>query len=963
MAVKKKVGTNSANTLNGTSLSDALFGLGGNDILRGRGGNDDLRGGDGNDKIFGGTGNDKISGGKGQDTLRGEGGNDTISGGSNADKIFGDSGNDTISGGTGQDTIFGGSGNDKLKGDSGNDTISGGDGNDTILGGDGNDRLSGGDGNDKLLGGAGNDTLSGGDGNDTLSGGDGDDTLNGGEGNDTLSGGAGTDTAVFDDDMDDYEITKTATGYLIVGEEGTTKVAFDIEKLKFADITIDLATDPFAAHTLNLTAGTDNLKGGFLDDTFVDDQGGALLTNGDVIDGGDLPGGDDDDEGEGEDDEGGDTLLVKSTVGGVTINNPLATVTGVEKLAIEAVGAVSVDISSLAGDGFEEMPVKTTTGDVTITTKGNVEEIEVEGTDDMTPGAGTITITDSAATDKLASVEIENYSGAVTINSDALTELRVEGIDKSVTVNAAAGTRHIHITMEETDLGAGQVLSDDTATSVELTLIEENGLDGEPTNSFNLSFLSATSLVFSADDDADIKWRIPNVAVIDASGNDGEVEFDTPLDDSVLGNGALHFIGGAGRDLVRFGNLGTGASGTTNAGDGLSGTVELGGGDDEARILGASAFAATGILKGGAGTDDLRMATDVAAAVSTSSAFEQHISEFERLYLTFSTAGAAVTHNVNVANIDGLSSIRLNGTTTGTAGNTTLNLTNVQSGGSVLFIETSTANGNDDHFGTVNLTVAGASTVDKLTLTFSGNTADSTQSDGTISLTGNAVETVNIVTQSTDGSPSDPFSQILNLTGTKTVNLSGNTGWDFTGGTFSAVTKLDASGVTATGTVGAVKATATAANVTFTGGAGDDTLTGASGTDTLNGGSGDDTLTGAGGADTLTGGTGADHFVYAQAAHGGDTITDFVSADDQFSISAGGFAGTLVAMTPLVDGSTFIHGAGAQVANSTDSTFLYDETSGVLSFDVDGTGGTLAVTIATLTTKPLLTAADFDIIA
>lgn len=43
------MGTNAANTLNGTALDDHILGLGGNDVLNGLAGNDILDGGAGND--------------------------------------------------------------------------------------------------------------------------------------------------------------------------------------------------------------------------------------------------------------------------------------------------------------------------------------------------------------------------------------------------------------------------------------------------------------------------------------------------------------------------------------------------------------------------------------------------------------------------------------------------------------------------------------------------------------------------------------------------------------------------------------------------------------------------------------------------------------------------------------------------------------------------------------------------
>ena len=62
--------------------------------------------------------------------------------------------------------------------------------------------------------------------------------------------------------------------------------------------------------------------------------------------------------------------------------------------------------------------------------------------------------------------------------------------------------------------------------------------------------------------------------------------------------------------------------------------------------------------------------------------------------------------------------------------------------------------------------------------------------------------------------------------------------------------------------------------------------------------------------------------------------------------------GTTVAATGLVAG------AGAQTANAAHAQFLYNTTSGALSFDADGTGANAATAVATLLTTPTLTSTD-----
>src|SRR3954454_17784096 len=53
----------------GTNFADTLNGSAGNDILRGEGGNDTINGGLGNDIIAGGAGADNLTGGGGNDTF------------------------------------------------------------------------------------------------------------------------------------------------------------------------------------------------------------------------------------------------------------------------------------------------------------------------------------------------------------------------------------------------------------------------------------------------------------------------------------------------------------------------------------------------------------------------------------------------------------------------------------------------------------------------------------------------------------------------------------------------------------------------------------------------------------------------------------------------------------------------------------------------------------------------------
>jgi Ca2+-binding RTX toxin-like protein len=146
---------------------------------------------------------------------------------------------------------------------------------------------------------------------------------------------------------------------------------------------------------------------------------------------------------------------------------------------------------------------------------------------------------------------------------------------------------------------------------------------------------------------------------------------------------------------------------------------------------------------------------------------------------------------------------------------------------------------------------------------------------------------------------------------------------------------------------------------TITGGAGADTLNGGQGNDTLIGGGGNDTLDGALGNDLLTGGGGNDSFRFATAlgASNIDQIFDFNSVADRILLenavfTAAGAAGTLAA-------SAFRIGASAGDA---DDRIIYNNATGALIYDSNGTGAGGATQFATLSTGLALSNTNFQIV-
>jgi Ca2+-binding RTX toxin-like protein len=144
---------------------------------------------------------------------------------------------------------------------------------------------------------------------------------------------------------------------------------------------------------------------------------------------------------------------------------------------------------------------------------------------------------------------------------------------------------------------------------------------------------------------------------------------------------------------------------------------------------------------------------------------------------------------------------------------------------------------------------------------------------------------------------------------------------------------------------------------TLRGNASANTLLGQGGNDVLQGQSGNDKLQGGLGADTLTGGAGADRFYFAAPGEGGDAITDFDIVRDRIEAKGSTFGGLAPSLT--LNAANFVAGTAA---NAGVPQFIYDQTTGTLSFDADGTGGIAAVLIATVNPGTNLSAEDIRIV-
>lgn len=139
-----------------------------------------------------------------------------------------------------------------------------------------------------------------------------------------------------------------------------------------------------------------------------------------------------------------------------------------------------------------------------------------------------------------------------------------------------------------------------------------------------------------------------------------------------------------------------------------------------------------------------------------------------------------------------------------------------------------------------------------------------------------------------------------------------------------------------------------------------DSLTGSATANVISGGLGADTLIGGNGNDTLIGGGGADVFRFDSTPNtttNRDSITDFSIAEgDMIQLENAVF--TAFTTTGTLTTSAFLVGAAATAATQ---RILYNSTTGLLSYDLDGNGVGAAVSFATLSPSLALTSSSFTV--
>ena len=141
------------------------------------------------------------------------------------------------------------------------------------------------------------------------------------------------------------------------------------------------------------------------------------------------------------------------------------------------------------------------------------------------------------------------------------------------------------------------------------------------------------------------------------------------------------------------------------------------------------------------------------------------------------------------------------------------------------------------------------------------------------------------------------------------------------------------------------------------GNAGNDRLRGGWGKDTIAGGTGNDLIVGGWGNDIITGGEGSDRFLYEVLDHAGDTITDFSPTVDLVNFKGEWFDSELE--LGVLSAEQFVIGTAAGDEND---HFIYDQSSGNLFYDKDGSGGTNQSLIATLSNQAAVSANNIVVV-
>lgn len=549
--------------------------------------------------------------------------------------------------------------------------------------------------------------------------------------------------------------------------------------------------------------------------------------------------------------------------------------------------------------------------------------------DNLNGGAGTdtayFTLTGSTADATVAlqmsaieKLEIANYNnanGADTFNMSAVsgvTDVKLSGTDTGanddttltnvanlVNLNLASNTNDVVVTYTTTVLTG----------SADTQAVELNGNGSATVNAPTLGIGDGSTGVAET------------LAINSASGTNYLAILNTNNHKTVTvtGAGALTF-GAGGEDTITKLDASASTGGVTISNLGASAIAITGGTGNDVVTDTNSNFDVNDTISAGDGTDTLGLI----AAITKPNAV--NMSGFEVLSIV--DDANAVSQDVSA--FTGITTLSVNNASADTAADS---LAFTSARGTESFIVTA-----NDSADSLQVDLATDTTADSIsgvlgnTRTAAGVTVATLNLDDYETVALNSVGGANVITDLTAGDL-----KTLTITGVKALTIDANST-----GTWSNLTKIDASAATAdinfAGTSGGLDAAAT-----VLGGSGNDTFRGSSSKDSISGGAGNDALVGAGGNDTIDGGDGNDTLTATGTNNdvliggaGADTIT---GAQGNDSIDGGAGNDLVVVSTAVTTDLT-----SADTVNGGEGTDYFS-----IEGDIDGAGVSLDLSGTTLT--------------
>ncbi|BAZ48098.1 hypothetical protein NIES4103_07030 [Nostoc sp. NIES-4103] len=887
-------------TIIGINQPETLIGTIYNDNIKGLGGNDTLIGDSGNDTLDGGTGNDSLSGGDGNDTYIVDSSGDIVT---EENGSGGDSGKvDTVK--SSVDWTLGA----YLE----NLTLTGkainGNGNalnNWILGNSASNVLFGGDGNDSIRGFALDDTIYGEAGNDKLDGGDGNDYLQDSLGNNSLCGGAGDDS---------LDVSNSSSGNnLLDGGSGNDYL---------------YAVSSGGNNTLKGGAGNDYLSAYYSSgNNLLDGGSGNDTLNASVYFGSNntLKGG-----------AGDDSLNVDSSgnlVDGGSGNDTLSFSDGNNILKGGDGDDYFYDYYSQSGDNVLSGGDGNDYFSFALPRRGSGTQTVDGGTGNDTLQAnyyyareGIVTTVDSTSTN--GTITASNYQ----INFQSIENFIITGTEYTDSLLGGNGNDSLNgRSGDDTIKGSA---GDDTLS---LSGISNSLVDGGiGDDSLSTSFYFATEGI---------------VTTLDSTTTNGTI---------TVGNSQIIF-----QNIERFSIFGTeytdsllGGNGNDILVGGLAGndTIKGGAGDDYIEAPGydsglPDSYSSNSLLDGGDGNDYFNVYNPPSPYLGGTFTLDGGTgNDILNAGYSFGVAGQGI--------VTTLDSTTNNGTIT--VGNSQIIFQNIERF-SIFGTEYTDSllggNGNDTLNGGLagNDTIKGGAGDDSIALYYPASHTEIVLVDGG---TGSDHLSANYYFD-LYGSPSYSNAIVVTLDSITTNGTITNGNYEIN---FQNIEALSIIG--------------SGYGDSIVGGNGNDYLVGGDGSydsyggdDTLKGGAGNDTLSvydsygnnlliGGEGNDVLIGADGVDSFIYNNYTEGVDTINNFNSSQDLIQVSANGFGGGLVAGS--LSETQFVLGTAATTSTQ---RFIYDNTTGALYFDLDGSdSGFTQQQLAQITGGVSLSASNFTIV-